>query len=130
MKHNIQLTHEVRSEILDRVKDVVLKRFYDPRFNGLDWPGLVADRRAAILDCEPDQFELAVNELLRELKASHVGFFGARFKSASARQAVSATLIKSETSHGARWRFQDVHCGGAAHNAGIRSGDILLTLGG
>jgi carboxyl-terminal processing protease len=129
MKDNIQLTHQVRAEILDRVKKVVLKRFYDPRFNGLDWPALVAERRAAILGCEPDQFERGVNELLRELKASHVGFFGARFKSASARQAVSATLIKAETSHGARWRFQDVHRGGAAHNAGIRSGDILLTLG-
>ncbi|PYT20352.1 MAG: hypothetical protein DMG57_42475 [Acidobacteria bacterium] len=67
--------------------------------------------------------------LLRELKASHVGFFEARFN-ASARQAVSATLIKAETFHGERWRFQDVHCGGAAYNAGIRSSDILLTLGG
>src|SRR5437867_1897348 len=102
MKSNIHLTHEVRSEILDRVKEVVLKRFYDPGFNGLDWPALVAERRAAILDCGPDQFERAVNELLRELKASHVGFFGARFN-ASARQAVSATLIKAETFHGARW---------------------------
>jgi len=80
MKDNIQLTHQVRAEILDRVKEVVLKRFYDPRFNGLDWPALVAERRAAILGCEPDQFERGVNELLRELKASHVGFFGARFK--------------------------------------------------
>ena len=65
MKGNIQLTHQVRSEILDRVKEVVLKRFYDPRFNGLDWPALVAERRAAILDCGPDQFERAVNEFLR-----------------------------------------------------------------
>jgi len=130
MKSNIQLTHQVRSEILDRVKAVVLKRFYDPRFNGLVWPALVAERRDAILDCGPDQFERAVNKLLRELKASHVGFLGARFKSASARQAISATLIKAETSHGARWRFQDVHRGGAAHNAGIMAGDILLTLGG
>src|SRR5438034_11834602 len=118
MTANVQLTHRVRSEILDRVKDVVLKRFYDPRFNGLDWPALVAERRAAILEFEPDQFERAVNELLRELKASHVGFFGARFKSAAARQAISATLMKAETYHGARWRFQDVHRGGAAHSPG------------
>src|SRR5260370_37601263 len=107
MKGNILLTHQVRSEILDRVKEVVLKRFYDPRFNGLDWPALVAERRAAILDCELDQFVRAVNELLRELKAIRVGFFGARFKSASARLSLGCTLINAATPHRTRGRAHD-----------------------
>ena len=103
MKANIELTRNDRSEILDRVAEVVRKRFYDPQLNGADWTGLVNLRREAIVDAEPDQFEKALNELLLELKTSHVGFFGARFKAASARQAINATVIKAETSFGPRW---------------------------
>jgi len=130
MKTNTELTRKDRSEILDRVAEVVRKRFYDPQLNGVDWTSLVDRRREAIVNAAPDQFEKALNELLLELKTSHVGFFGARFKAASARQAINATVIKAETSFGPRWRFQDVHRGGAADKAGIRSGDIVLTLKG
>src|ERR1039457_934209 len=127
MKANTELTRNDRSEILDRVAEVVRKRFYDPQLNGVDWTSLVNQRREAIVGAAPDQFEKALNELLLELKTSHVGFFGTRFKetshvgffgtrfkAASARQAINATVIKAETSFGPRWRFQDVHRGGAA----------------
>ena len=130
MKANTELTTNDRSEILARVADVVRKRFYDPQLNGVDWTGLVNQRKEAIVNSAPDQFEKAVNDLLLVLKTSHVGFFGARFKAASARQAINATVIKAETSFGPRWRFQDVHRGGAAERAGIRSGDVVLTLKG
>src|SRR4030095_7208180 len=130
MKADTELTRNDRSEILDRVAEVVRKRFYDPQLNGVDWTGLVSQRKEAIVSTAPDQFEKALNQLLLELKTSHVGFFGARFKAASARQAINATVIKAETSFGPRWRFQDVHRGGAAERAGISSGDIVLTLGG
>ena len=130
MKPTTELTGDDRSEILDRVAEVVRKRFYDPQLNGVDWTGLVNERKEAIVNTTPDQFEKAMNELLMGLKTSHVGFFGARFKAASARQAINATVIKAETSFGPRWRFQDVHRGGAAAMAGISSGDIVLTLKG
>jgi len=85
MKANTELTRNDRSEILDRVAEVVRKRFYDPQLNGVDWTSLVNQRREAIVSAAPDKFEKALNELLVELKTSHVGFFGTRFKAASAR---------------------------------------------
>src|SRR5260370_7927453 len=124
MKANTELTRNDRSEILDRVAEVVRKRFYDPQLNCVDWTSLVNQRREAIVNAAPDQFEKALNELLLELKTSHVGFFGAHFKAASARQAINATVIKAETSFGPRWRFQHVHLSGAAKSARIKPGDI------
>src|ERR1035438_3472613 len=117
MKANTELTRNDRSEILDRVAEVVRKRFYDPQLNGVDWTSLVNQRREAIVNAAPDQFEKALNELLLELKTSHVEYFGTPVKAASARQAINATVIKAETSVGPRWRFQDVHRGGAAEKS-------------
>ena len=48
MKANTELTRNDRSEILDRVAEVVRKRFYDPQLNGVDWTSLVNERREAI----------------------------------------------------------------------------------
>lgn len=47
---------------------------------------------------------------------------------ASSRAALSATYLADETSYGSRWIFQDVHEGGAAYLAGIRPGNILLSV--
>ena len=71
MKANTELTKNDRSKILDRVAEVVRKRFYDPQLNGVDWTSLVNQRREAIVNAAPDQFEKALNELLLELKTSH-----------------------------------------------------------
>ena len=38
--------------------------------------------------------------------------------------------MKADTSDGLRWVFQDVHPGGVAALAGIRPGDVLLSIGG
>src|SRR5260370_37960690 len=78
MKANTELTRNDRSEILDRVAEVVRKRFYDPQLNGVDWAGLVNQRKYDIVNSAPDQFEKALNDLLLELKTSQVGVIGAR----------------------------------------------------
>ncbi len=46
------------------------------------------------------------------------------------RAELSATYLADETPFGKRWIFQDVHSGGAASNAGIEPGDILLSVDG
>jgi C-terminal processing protease CtpA/Prc len=38
--------------------------------------------------------------------------------------------MKAETADGLRWVFQNVHSGGVAEQAGIRPGDVLLTING
>jgi C-terminal processing protease CtpA/Prc len=64
------------------------------------------------------------------LRTSHVGFFHASARRASSRAALSATYLDDETSYGKRWIFQEVHSGGAAANAGIEPGNILIAVDG
>src|SRR5438552_2035327 len=69
-----------------------------------------------------------MNRIIRDLGASHTGFFHKDAPRAAGRIAIAATFTKAETSDGARWVFQDVHPGGVAAQAGIRPGDVLLTV--
>src|SRR5262245_64313512 len=76
-----------------------------------------------------EEFEQAINQMLKDLGASHTGFFHESAPRAAGRIAIAATFTKAETPDGTRWVFQDVHPGGAAAQAGIRPGDVLLTVG-
>lgn len=76
------------------------------------------------------EFESAMNDMLRELGVSHVGFFHESSPRTSGRVAIAATFAKAQTTDGERWVFQDVHLGGAAHHAGVRPGDVLLSVDG
>src|SRR6266850_5942822 len=77
-------------------------------------------------------FERTVNELLTQGGLSHVAFFHETGNRAPARYAINATFARfvSDNGIGPRWIFQDVHEGGPAYNAGIRPGDILVTVNG
>lgn len=75
------------------------------------------------------EFEDAMNRMLRDLGASHVGFFHEATPRAAGRIAIAATFTKADTPDGSRWVFQDVHPGGVADAAGIRPGDVLLKIG-
>jgi carboxyl-terminal processing protease len=70
------------------------------------------------------------NLVPKKLHTSHLGFFHGSARRASSRAALSATYLADDTPFGKRWIFQDVHSGGAASNAGIEPGDILLTVDG
>src|SRR5258705_9216068 len=78
------------------------------------------------------EFERTVNELLTQGGLSHVAFFHETGNRAPARYAINATFARvgSDNGIGPGWIFQDVHEGGPAHNAGIRPGDILVTVNG
>ena len=77
-------------------------------------------------------FERTVNELLTQGGLSHVAFFHETGNRAPARYAINATFARLESDNGIgpRWIFQDVHEGGPAYDAGIRPGDILVTVNG
>src|SRR5579863_5042616 len=127
----VQLVPEDRRAILKNVLSALRKRFYSPeKLNG-DWHTAVERRRAQIESAATaDEFEKAMSDLLAELHTSHIGFFHSSARRASSRAALSAAYLADETPYGKRWIFQDVHSGGAASNAGIEPGDILLSVDG
>jgi carboxyl-terminal processing protease len=107
------------------------KRFYRPEKLNDDWRAAVERHRPLIEAADTaDSFEQSMSDLLAELHTSHLGFFHGSARRASSRAALSATYLADETPFGKRWIFQDVHSGGAASNAGIEPGDILLSVDG
>jgi len=76
-----------------------------------------------------EDFEQALDALLRDLKTSHTGFFHEARPRSARRIAMAATLTKADTAEGGqRWVFQDVHAGGVAAAVGIQSGDVLIAV--
>ena len=126
-----QLSQHDRRAILDKVLAALDKRFYKPEKLDGDWRAAVDHHRSLIEAADTaDGFEKSMSDLLAELHTSHLGFFHGSARRASSRAALSATSLADETPFGERWIFQDVHSGGAASNAGIESGDILLSVEG
>jgi C-terminal processing protease CtpA/Prc len=120
------LTESERRTVLSNVLDAVTKKFMgaDP-----DIAKLRETNEAEIVKADTsEQFEDAVNRMLRQLGTSHTGFFHESRPRAAGRIAIAATLMKANTADGPRWVFQNVHPGGVAAQAGIRSGDVLLTI--
>jgi C-terminal processing protease CtpA/Prc len=126
-----QLSQRDRRAILDQALATLDKSFYKPeKLNG-DWRAAVDHHRPLIEAADTaGRFEQAMTDLLAELHTSHLGFFHGSARRASSRAALSATYLADETPFGKRWIFQDVHSGGAASNAGIKPGDILLNVDG
>lgn len=108
-------------------------RTIDTKFMGpdADTGALRATHEQAIENADSaDDFEVAVNAMLRDLGVSHTGFFHESAPRTAGRVALAATFTKATTPDGERWMFQDVHPGGAAAAAGIRPGDVLLSVAG
>ena len=120
------LNESQRRTVLSNVLDTINKKFMgsDP-----DIAKLRETNEAEIVKAETsEEFEDAVNRMLKQLGTSHTGFFHESRPRAAGRIAIAATLMKADTADGARWVFQNVHPGGVAAQAGVRSGDILLRI--
>ena len=123
------LTEKQRGDLLNKIDGLVSTKFYDPKFKGHDWKAIVENHRSRILSAKGSEgFEAEVNNMLRELGSSGLGLISSSTK-ITPKNAISATLRVTDTEHGRRWAFQDVHSGGPAAVAGIKSGDVLLRIG-
>lgn len=125
------LNKKQRIKILNKVSEVVTQKFYDPQLQQTDWLAAVEKHRNDIVVAPSEEaFESEVTKLLAELKSSHVGFYHTDLARATSKMAICATYAAFPCEEGERWVFQDVHEGGPAAKAGIKSGDILISVDG
>lgn len=122
------LSESERRTVLDAVLKAVATKsiVQNPDIAGLR----AAHEQAIVQATTAADFETAMNAMLRDLRVSHAGFFHESSPRTAGRVAIAATFTKAETADGERWVFQDVHPGGAAHSAGARPGDVLLSVQG
>lgn len=126
-----KLSSAQRAEIFDKTVAKVAKDYFDPKFNGVDWPKLARERRDDILSLsDSEAFELAMHDLVRSLGTSHTGFFHQSVRRVPARLAIGATFGKANGDTGPAWIARDIHDGGPAHAAGLRPLDVLKAING
>lgn len=124
----LMLSELERRKVLDAVLRSVSTKFIG---SDVDVSVLRSAHEADIFGADTsEEFEGAMNTMLRGLGVSHAGFFHESSPRTAGRVAIAATFTKAQTTDGERWVFQDVHPGGAAHNAGARPGDVLLSVRG
>lgn len=126
-----RLSFEERAQIFDKTVAKVTKGYFDPNFNGTNWPELARESRKSILALEdPEAFEQGMHELVRRLGTSHTGFFHQSVRRVPARLSIGATFHKIGSDADTRWTVQDVHEGGPAHAAGLQPGDVVQAIDG
>ena len=127
----MELSRIDREKVLRKTCRTVEAEYFDPDFNGKDWPALVENHRRKILESEDAAgFESAMHDLVRQLGTSHTGFFHQSVNRVPGRLAVCATFSKADTPAGPRWMLQDVHEQGPADRAGVMPVDLLLAING
>jgi C-terminal processing protease CtpA/Prc len=126
-----RLNYKQRERIFTKVYDLVTKHYFDPKFNGTDWPAIAQSGKKEILAIdEPEAFELALHALVRRLGTSHTGLFHESVRRVPARLAVGATFSRKLCASGARWAAADVHPGAPADTAGLKTGDLVVSVDG
>src|SRR5690349_8721737 len=105
-----ELTCKQRADIFDKTAKSVIRNYFDPGYNGTNWPERAHEERERIVATEePEAFELAMHDLVRSLRTSHTGFFHQSVRRVPARLAIGASFRIAEMPEGSGWVVQDVH---------------------
>src|SRR5215472_5388496 len=84
---------EIRQKILENVVSTAERKLYDPGLNGVEWHGIAAAQQSSIVSAQTrEEFETRMNNLIRELRVSHAGFFSEKRPLAPANMAIGATF--------------------------------------
>src|SRR5215469_1726895 len=124
-------SREERAKIIKTIKKLVAGRHINvsnPNQDYGSWVALVEEQMPRLLEVDRDAFEAGVGDLLRALGSSHTAFYHERRDSVPAPYSINATLRAVDTVTGKRWMFVDVIEDGVAFQAGIRPGELLLSI--
>jgi C-terminal processing protease CtpA/Prc len=124
------LTQAQRSKILNKIESTVSEKYYSPAFDQAAWRAIVERNRVQIENAGSTAFfEKAVQDMLAELSPKGLGLLSDH-TAITPRNAINASFSVQNFKSEPRWVFQDVLPGGVAAVAGVRAGDVLLTVDG
>jgi carboxyl-terminal processing protease len=125
------LRRKERICILADIKKLVLKRHFNVAgISYDDWVRAFDQRTEELLRAELDEFETGIRELLSGLGSSHTLFYHGNTRQVLPQHSINASVRKFSVNGTERWMFLDVFEDGPADSAGIKPGDILLSLDG
>jgi carboxyl-terminal processing protease len=117
-------------QVFDRAWDLVNRKFYDPKFRGVDWPAVALTYGPkALVAADEEKLYGVLNAMLAELKESHN--YAEQPKQAAEekelpRARVGFSLARREN----RWVVTSVQPGGPAETAGVRPGWVFVARNG
>ena len=120
-----------RAKIMSSIKKLVSERHINvsnPNQDYGPWLALVDRKTADLLHAEAPGIEAGISELLKELGSSHTAFFHQKRDRIPAPYSINATLRAVDSPYGKHWMFVDVIEDGVAFQAGIRPGELLLSI--
>ena len=125
----MSLNRKERIEILTALKNQVLKHHFNvARVDQAAWVNRVDECMPVLLSGDKKHFEGAVRDLIAELGSSHTAFYHERTNRFTPQHTINATLRSFNIDGEDRWVFLDVFEAGSADKAGIKPGDVLVTV--
>jgi C-terminal processing protease CtpA/Prc len=124
------LTRSQRETILTKIQRLVAEKYFDPNFDEAAWNRIVEQHRQFVVGAEHGlSFERAVAMMLAELPPSPLALLSERTLIAPP-TAINASFSVRTIGDQAHWVFKDVLPGGVAARAGVKAGDVLLSIDG
>jgi carboxyl-terminal processing protease len=124
------LTRVQREMILAKIQRLVAEKHFDPNFDEAAWNKIVEQHRQFIVEAENSPFfEKAIATMLSELPPSPLALLSERALIAPP-NAINASFSVRTISDQPRWVFKDVLPGGVAARAGVKVGDVLVSIAG
>ena len=128
--HPMTISRSQRETILAKIQRLVAEKYFDPNFDDSGWNGIVEHHRNTILEADSEGgFEKAVATMLAEMAPSPLALLSDRTL-ITPPNAINASFSVRTIGDQPHWVFKDVLPGGVAARAGIKAGDVLLSIGG